>query len=380
MPGVDRTTSSLWETPGVRTVLIAGAAMMIVASACTGTNDGAVDAVSVGRTAVAPSSTDAPTSTTTTLPPTTTTTTTTLAPPLDFDGEARALRTTTDVVLPVLETRPEGWLVRTPCQELALVTNGTPLDRVHVVVDAGHGGFEPGAVSDEGISEASLNFEVATLVELQLRRHGIASTLTRYADYRVPLVTRVEIAERLEAALLVSVHHQGTDPNVPRSDTPGTEIYYQQTSEESKRFAGLLREEALVELGAFEVESWFAGTDAGATYRPNAATGEDFYGMVRTPTMPAVLAEMSFMGNPEELALLQTRAFIAAEAQAITNAIVRWFSTDDPGSGFVEPSFGLRSSGGGGGLSGCTDPDLGETAELPADVTPDGVGEDSESG
>ena len=353
----------------MRNVLIAGAAMMMLASACSGSGPDTVDATAVGRTAVTPSST-APETTTTALPTTSTTstTTTTLAPPLDFDGQARALRTLTEVVVPVIDERTDGWVVRTPCQELALVTEGTPIDRVHVVVDAGHGGLEPGAVSDSGITEADLNFAVATLVELQLRRHGIASTLTRYADYRVPLVTRVEIAERLGAALLVSVHHQGTDPNVPRSDTPGTEIYYQQASTESKRFAGLLREEAVVELGAFEVESWFAGTDAGATYRPNADTGEDFYGMVRTPTMPAVLAEMSFMGNPEELALLETRGFLAAEAQAITNAIVRWFSTDDPGSGFVEPSFGLRSSGGGGGLGGCVDPDLGPTAELPDNV------------
>ena len=57
-----------------------------------------------------------------------------------------------------------------------------------------------------------------------------------------------------------------------------------------------------------------------------------------------------------------------AEAIAISNAVVRWFTTDDPGSGFVEPSFGLRSSGGGGGLGGCEDPDLGETIDLAGDL------------
>ena len=354
--------------------------MMGLASACTSTVPESVDSAGVAKTAVSPTTTSSTTTTTTTTAVPTTTTTSTLAPALDFDNVARAVRTTTGVVLPVLETRPEGWIVRTPCQELALVTDAAVIDRVHVVVDPGHGGSEPGAVADNGVSEASLNQQVASLVELQLRRKGITSTLTRYANHRVPLVARVEIAEQLDAALLVSIHHQGTDSNVPRSPTPGTEIYYQQDSSESKRFAGLLREEALEELGAFAVDDWFAGVDAGATYRPNAATGEDFYGMVRTPTMPAVLAEMSFMGNPEELELLQTREFITAEAQAITDAIVRWFSTDDPGSGFVEPSFGLRSSGGGGGLAGCQDPDLGATDELPPDVIADGVGETTESG
>ena len=72
-----------------------------------------------------------------------------------------------------------------------------------------------------------------------------------------------------------------------------------------------------------------------------------------------MLAEMSFMGNPVEAALLADDEFRSAEAEAITNAVVRWYETNDAGSGFVEPSFGLRSSGGGGGLGGCTDPDLG---------------------
>jgi hypothetical protein len=71
---------------------------------------------------------------------------------------------------------------------------------------------------------------------------------------------------------------------------------------------------------------------------------------------------MTFMGNPEEVELLRTEEFLLAEATAITEAIVRWFTTDDPGSGFVEPSFGLRSSGGGGGLGGCVDPGLGDAA------------------
>ena len=53
-----------------------------------------------------------------------------------------------------------------------------------------------------------------------------------------------------------------------------------------------------------------------------------------------------------------------AGAKAISDAVVRWFTTSDPGSGFVEPSFGLRSSGGGGGLGNCEDPDLGLTIDV----------------
>ncbi len=306
-----------------------------------------------------------------------TTTTTTVAPPLDRDGQARALVTVTDVVVPVFQTLPDGWVVRTPCQELTVVESGRPVDAVHVVLDPGHGGSEPGAVID-GVTEASLNLRVAAIAEAKLIRLGFAALATRYTDVRMPILTRVEIADRLAAPLLVSIHHQGGG-EVPTAVEPGTEVYYQQDSDESRRFAGLLVEESRRQLGQFDVDGWFAGPDAGATYRPDADTGDDFYGMVRRPTGPAVLAEMSFMGNPTELDLLRRRAFLDAEAQAIADAVVRWFSTGDPGSGFVEPSFALSSSGGGGGLGGCADPDLGPTRPLPDDFDVAGVGAGSES-
>ena len=284
-----------------------------------------------------------------------------------FDDVARAVRTDTDVVAPVLGEIDEGLVIRTPCQALAVVDGGELIDRVHVVLDPGHGGFEPGAVTDDGIAEKTVNFEVALLTEELLEERGFEVTLTRYEDIRIPLATRVEIADRLEADLLISIHHQGTDTNVPRSETPGTEIYYQQTSSESRRFAGLLVEESRRALGVYDIE-WFAGTDAGATYRPNRSTGLDFYGMIRLPRTPAVLAEMAFLGNEAEVDLIRSGELQQAEAVAISTAVERWFTSDDPGSGFVEPSFGLLSSGGGGGLAGCQDPDLGETVEVDAEV------------
>lgn len=326
--------------------------------------------------ATSPASTE-PTTTTTT---SSTTTSTTIVPPLSA-RPVYALVTASGVVLPVRRAADRP-LVATPCQNELVVDEPDgaveQLGSVHVVLDPGHGGLEPGAVTSDGLSEAELNYAVAKIAEVQLEHLGFEVILTRYGDHRVPLRTRVELAEALDAALLVSIHHQGTETNIPVQDTPGTEIYYQTDSPESKRFAGLLHEEAIEHLGAFDNDVWFAGVDAGATRRPNAATGEDFYGMVRTPTMPAVLAEMAFMGNPAEVELLRTRRFRVAEAQSITDAVVRWFSTDDPGSGFTEPSFGLRSSGGGGGLTGCVDPDLGIDTSLPGSPLL-GVGAPSET-
>jgi len=346
-------------------------AVAVVLAACS-------SAQSVSVTSPDPTTT-VPATITTVVPTTasSSSTTTTLAPELDRDGTARALITTTEIVLPVLETRADGWVVRTPCQELALVTDGTVVDRVHVVIDPGHGGSEPGAVTESGLTEASVNLAVSELVVSKLDRLGFHALLTRRLDVRVPILTRVEIADRLAAPLLVSVHHQGLG-DVPLSEVPGTEVYYRSDSTDARRLAGLVREEALDELGRFDFD-WFTGPDAGASYRLDARSGEDFYGMVRRPQSVAVLAEMSFTGNPAEEELMGTRAFLDAEAHAITDAVVRWFTTDDGGVGFVEPSFAITSSGGGGGLGGCEDPDLGPTIEVPADVA-ERVGEPGDSG
>ena len=334
-------------------------ALGLVLTACSGDSSPADDLAREVAETTTTSTTTSTTTTTTTTPPTTTTS---LAPPLDVDDVPRVARTTTDVVLPVLSEVSDGLLVRTTCQNTTIIQPAEVDDRVHVVLDPGHGGSEPGAATDDGIAEKDVNLEVALQTEALLLEQGFDVILTRYTDIRMPLLTRVEIADRLEADLLVSIHHQGTE-QFPTSSESGVEVFYQQDSSESRRFAGILVEETREEFSVFDIE-WFAGVDAGAVYRPNTNTGADFYGMIRLPETTSVLAEMAFLGNEAEVDLIRSGELQQAEAIALSQAIIRWLTTDDPGSGFVEPSFSLLSAGGGGGVSGCEDPDLGETFDV----------------
>ncbi len=354
-------------SPATRLLQFLFAALVIVACSAEDT----VGRAAVDQSISATTSEAVPTTESTTTSTTTSTTSTTTepveenaAPPLEEDGIPRVARTSTGVVLPVLTPLEEGYLVNTPCQNTAVVLDAEVNDRVHVVLDPGHGGSETGAVSPNGIVEGDINLVVALLAEEILTEQGYEVTLTRYDDIRVPLVSRVEIADRLEADLLISIHHQASN-QFPTSDTPGVEVFYQQLIPESKRFAGILHEETLEAYSDFDI-TWFTGADAGAVYRLNTNTGTDFYGMIRLPETTAVLAEMGFLGNPEEIELIRTGELLPAEAEAIANAVIRWFTTDDPGSGFVEPSFSLTAAGSGGGIAGCEDPDLGATLEFSA--------------
>lgn len=272
-------------------------------------------------------------------------------------GQARVIITAKGVVLPVISTNGSSWMVRTPCGRSTTLAAGGAIDLVSaadVVIDPGHGGAtEGGAVGANGVVEADINLAVAKLVAAKLESAGYRAILTRGGDYRVPIVSRAAIADALVAPL-VSIHHNSGDANAAAQ--PGTEVIYRRSDIASRRLAGLIWEESIANLGAFTAD-WVAGGDAGVTYRLGP-TGEDFFGIVRLPTSAAVLAEMLYLGNPSEAALLAQPAVLDAEAQAIADGIRRWLETRDPGSGFVEPSYRLTAPGGGGGSIGCVDPPL----------------------
>lgn len=288
-------------------------------------------------------------------PTTTTTERPSAFPALQTDGPPRAVRTGSGLVLPITGGEPGSWQVTTPCAAAAVV-DGEPLSGAHVVLDPGHGGTEIGAVGPSGLTEAEVNLEIAVRAARRLQAEGATVALTRSSDVRVTIQTRAEIAAALDPLAFISIHHNA----VPRgtSDTPGSEVYHQLASAESKRLAGLLWEELIEELGPFS-EAWAVGSQPGALARQSIDTGDDYYGVLRrSQGVPAVLSEAAYLSNPAEDALLNTEAFRDAEAKAIADAVLRYVTTDEPGSGFRPPKVVETPAGGGGGTAGCEDPPL----------------------
>jgi N-acetylmuramoyl-L-alanine amidase len=247
--------------------------------------------------------------------------------------------------------------ILTPCENRVWVKlEDGRVDLVaDVVLDPGHGGSEPGAVGPAGLTEKELNLEVARETVDALRAEGIEAVLTRPSDYRTTIASRVAVAAALRPKAFVSIHHNA-EPDGPRQG-PGSETYYQIKSPESKRLAGLIYEEVVNALSAYEAD-WVADRDAGAKYRLNTS-GTDYYGILRRAAdagLVASLAELGFLSNPSEEALLQRDDVRRAEAGALTRALVRFLRTDDPGSGFIEPYPRTDPAGPGGGTAGCVDP------------------------
>jgi N-acetylmuramoyl-L-alanine amidase len=258
-----------------------------------------------------------------------------------------------------------GWAhVLTPCENSlwAKTAEGRIDQTADIVLDPGHGGGESGAVGPGGLTEKELNLAVAQMTVEALAAEGVHATLARTGDYRQSLASRVAVATALHPKAFVSIHHNAApDEAWPK---PGTETYYQNGKSvpadrlaASKRLAGLIYEEVVKALSGFSA-SWVADRDAGAKYRLGDS-GDDYYGILRRSAANGVvasLAELAFVTNPSEEALLRTDAVRRAEANAVARGIVRFLRSEDPGSGFVVPYPRTEPAGGGGGTEGCTDP------------------------
>jgi N-acetylmuramoyl-L-alanine amidase len=273
------------------------------------------------------------------------------------DGKSTIFVTPTGAVTIVLAKEGSRYRVRTPCGGEARLSAGKVYGATTVVLDPGHGGFDPGASTASGLTEAALNLDVSKKAKAILDSMGYTTVLTREADYYVPIQIRAEIALAAAPKLFVSIHHNGGEAATHQG--PGTEVYHQVQSAPAKRFAGLLWEEIVNTFTKNYKVTWWGGSDAGSIYRPDKDGKTDFFGVLRRtyPTIPAVVIEAGYMTNPQEADLMNRSDYSQNEAQAVANAVKRFLTTADPGSGFKVPNNrGFEVGTGGGGFDGCKDP------------------------
>ncbi len=186
-----------------------------------------------------------------------------------------------------------------------------------IVIDAGHGGHDSGALGN-GLCEKALTLDTALRLERQLRKRGFAVVLTRRDDRFLELFDRSQVANELPRALFVSVHFNDNTT----SSGDGVETFY------AARKAGWLPASTGAESPEAMACATFAQsvqaslvsalgvTDRGAKPRQLA--------VVRYARCPAVLVEGGFINNPAEarrLALPEYREIIAT---AIANGVVAY--------------------------------------------------------
>jgi N-acetylmuramoyl-L-alanine amidase len=270
-----------------------------------------------------------------------------------------AAATPSGVVVPVVGNTTRGWVVGTPCGRTVTVGTVRALTGT-VVLDAGHGGKETGAIGPLGNRESDFNTAVVAHARRALEAAGIGVVLTRTGDYRIAIAPRAAIVAAVKPKAVVSIHHNASSSRL--LNEPGTEVFHQAvgaSAAESRRLAGLLYEEVTATLARYEVTDWAATPWAGVKPRRNAQ-GDDFYGILRrTQGTPTALLEVGFISHKPEERLYARAAVQEAVGQAVARGVVRFLTSRDPGSGFITPPRLADDKRSGGGTENCEDPPLG---------------------
>ncbi|MDI3279828.1 MAG: N-acetylmuramoyl-L-alanine amidase [Bacillota bacterium] len=172
-----------------------------------------------------------------------------------------------------------------------------------VAIDPGHGGKDSGALGATGLPEKEVNLEIARRVGALLRLAGGSPALTRESDRFLSLPARVEQANRLQAEIFVSIHHNWAY----QPEVGGTETYYYLTVS-GHTLASQLQRQLVAEIGL-----------------ANRGVKEAAFYVLRYTRMPASLCEVAFLSNPEEERLVQTPEARERIATAIYRGIRAYF-------------------------------------------------------
>ena len=182
-----------------------------------------------------------------------------------------------------------------------------------IVLDPGHGGSDAGAIGPSGVTEKSVSLAVSLKAQRLLTNSGYQVVMTRTTDVDVaaPGVSdATELQARVDkappnAALFISVHCNAFS----NGGANGVETYHAPTAVKGERLARLLNEE-LIRLGGLNNRGVKAAR---------------FYVMTHSQC-PASLIELGFITNPREERLLASDDYQQKLAQAITNAVNRYFN------------------------------------------------------
>ena len=191
-----------------------------------------------------------------------------------------------------------------------------PLYGLCIAVDAGHGGYDGGAVGRvSGTPEKGLNLDVAQRVERLLTAQGARVIMTRTGDYALcdedpnkskklqDMQRRAKIIEQGGADVLLSIH---MNEYAGRSES-GPQVFYRENCPAGRLLAGAMQQAMTAQL---------------APKKEREALGGDYY--ILTLGIPGVLVECGFLSNREEEAMLLTEEYRERVATAIAVGVLAW--------------------------------------------------------
>lgn len=215
-----------------------------------------------------------------------------------------------------------------------------------IVIDAGHGGKDPGALGHKGIKEKNVVLDIALRVKRVLEQHGFKVRMTRQSDVFLTLQQRTEIASRGSTDVFVSIHANSN----PNRSVQGLEVYYapdlsDDDKKEEQRRENLRLMAQHLEMKRSDSNLQKIVADMLYTYKQgqshllarkiaqstssfaeikNRGIKEARFFVLRNTLIPAVLVETGYVTNSKEERLLTLKAHRQKLAHGIAHSILRY--------------------------------------------------------
>ena len=224
-------------------------------------------------------------------------------------------------ILTVLLVLAMIFLARESVQFVSTLEEGTRRafqkngDEITIVVDAGHGGMDPGKIGINNALEKDINLAVALKLERNLRENGINVVMTRTDDSGLyketdsnkkvrDMKNRLAIIEEAKPALAVSIHQN----SYPDSSVSGVQVFYYKDSVKSKEAAEIIQTQMIRTL---------------KPRKERVAKDNSSYYLLKKTSVPIVIVECAFMSNPTEAQLLTQDDYQEKVAWAIYMGIMQ---------------------------------------------------------
>lgn len=227
--------------------------------------------------------------------------------------------------------------------------------KLKIVIDAGHGGVDPGAIGQSGVYEKQLTLQVAKKLYANLKKNPrYHPVLTRSKDIFLSLRDRVQFARNFEADLFISIHAD----SIGRSDIRGSTVYTLSENASDKEAAELANvnnksdviagvdldeqddtvQGILIDLAQRETMNFsvkFAKILIPEIARSGMKVGgrsHRFAGfrVLKAPDVPSVLVELGYLSNRKDEQILKSKSGQVKLASSIAKAVDKYFSKHQP--------------------------------------------------
>lgn len=196
------------------------------------------------------------------------------------------------------------------------IVNASETSKRIVVIDAGHGGVDPGKVGVNNALEKDINLQIAKLLREKLEAEGMTVIMTRDSDKGLyyegdsnkkisDMKKRCEIIDESGCILAVSIHQN----SYHEESVSGPQVFYYSDSEKGEKLAAEVQKQLIEILNPVKIR---------------AQKSNDSYYLLKNVSCPVIIVECGFLSNWNEATYLCDMAYQDKVAEAICKGIINY--------------------------------------------------------